>query len=78
MTITRILVPAAWVHEGAPRNDRAEFKLGKGPCGLSVEKLSYRIKNGCLYILQGHTDSTSKVFVYPLAQLHGRVEIEYA
>lgn len=76
MTITRILVPAHWVHEGTPRTDRAEFTLGPGPCGKTVSMLDDEIADGCLYILQVHDDGTSKRFVYPLSQLHGRIEIE--
>lgn len=78
MHISRILVPADWVHEGQPRNDRAEFKLGLGSCGLVVRRLTLTVDKGCIQIVQKHDGAPPKVFLYPLAQLHGRVEIEYA
>lgn len=76
--ITRILVPAAWVHEGMPRLDRAEFALGPGPCGKTVTRLAFKIDDACAWVLQEHEDETFKRFVYPLTQLHGRIEVEYA
>jgi len=78
MNITRILVPADWVHEGHLRRDRAEFTLGPGPCGKTVTRLDFTIDNACAWVLQVHEDGTFKRFVYPLAQLTGRVEVEYA
>jgi len=78
MTITCIRVPAAWVHEGTSRTSRAEFLLGPGPCGKTVSMLESTFKDGCLCILQVHDDGTYKRFLYPLEQLLGRIEIEYA
>ncbi|MBB3693035.1 hypothetical protein [Sphingomonas sp. BK580] len=78
MRITRIRVPASWLTEGgSTRHLPAEFTLGLGPCGLTVTTLQLWWSDGCLCIKQSHTDGTVKRFIYPLTQLHGRVEVEY-
>jgi hypothetical protein len=78
MSIARITVPAAWGPSSARRAEVAEFKLGLGPCGLTVTKLDSQLTEGCLVITQHHSDSPAKRFVYPLWKLTGRVEAEMA
>jgi hypothetical protein len=77
MTLKLIRFPASWSQQGTFRDEVAEFRLGKGPCGLTVTRLDYEVADGCLHILQEHAGHPPKRFVYPLAQLTGRIEAEY-
>jgi hypothetical protein len=75
--ILSIKVPASWVdHTGTGRLDPAEFTLGPGPCGLTVTRLQAKVADGCFVVKQSHQDGPPKVFIYPLAQLVGRVEVQ--
>lgn len=77
MTYARITVPARWTEpSGGARHTPAVFTLGEGPCGLTVTSLDFEIADRCLYIWQRHSDGPDKRFIYPLAQLTGRVEVE--
>lgn len=73
--VTSIKVPARWRQDGRFVHGVAEFKLGKGPCGLTVSSLSYTIRDGVLTIDQRHTEGGPKAFVYPLDHLTGRIEV---
>jgi hypothetical protein len=78
MTIARITVPAAWGPTHTRRAEIAEFKLGPGPCGLTVTSIDAQLSEGCLSIIQLHSDGPAKHFIYPLSQLTGRIEAEMA
>lgn len=58
-----------------------EFKVGLGPCGKTVNTLSFsRIAVGMacfIEITQWHSDDTYKTFQYPLDQIIGRIELFY-
>lgn len=57
--------------------DRADFRLGLGPCGKNVVALKPWVDNGGdLRITQAHDDGTSKVFFYQKDQILSRIEIE--
>jgi hypothetical protein len=56
----------------------AEFKLGLGPCGLTVTKLRVRWAGTLLVITQYYSRGGSKDFIYRDRDITGRVEIEYA
>jgi hypothetical protein len=75
--VSSIRFPASW-HDSAGtfRNEIAEFKLGQGPCGLTVSALSYSVADGTLVIEQRHVEGGPKTFIYPLAQLTGRIEVQ--
>ena len=77
MTISRITVPARWIEpSGNERRRPAEFKLGKGACGRTVTSLDAQLSEGCLSIVQHHSDGPAKQFIYPIALLTGRVEAD--
>lgn len=72
-----IRFPAAF-WSGHYRTEVSEFKLGPGPCGLTVTALLFQVDDGALTIVQHHAeDVPAKRFVYPLATIAGRVEIEH-
>lgn len=76
--IARVRFPASWRDgAGGQHCGLADFRLGKGPCGLTVDTLSVRLAEGCLTIEQTHVDGPPKTFIYPLDQLTGRVEVEH-
>lgn len=75
--IAAIKVPAGFTLDGAYRNEVAIFRLGLGPCGLTVRRLRARLDPQALVIRQYHVEAPPKTFVYPLGQLTGRVEIEH-
>jgi hypothetical protein len=77
MIVKSLRFPASWSQDGIPRDEVAEFRLGLGPCGRTVTRLGYEIGDGCLHILQEHSDAPQKRFVYPLSQLTGRIEAEF-
>ncbi|MBB3910131.1 hypothetical protein [Sphingomonas desiccabilis] len=77
MSATRIRFPTMWANgAGGEACGIADFKLGKGPCGLTVSRLDYEVADGCLHILQQHADGPPKRFVYPLTTITGRIEAD--
>lgn len=64
-----IRIPSTWADGAAV----SEFKLGLGPCGKIVEKLSAWTHEGFYVVEQQTTDGEIKRFLYPLHTLTGRV-----
>lgn len=59
----------------------AEFKLGPGPCGLTVTRIfAWWSANGSLFTVRQHCADgyEFKDFTYRASDITGRVEIEYA
>lgn len=79
MKIVRIRVPSRW-YAGDAGWDMAvaEFKTGPGPCGLTVTSLAFEVSENALHITQQHENAGPKWFIYPLAQLTGRIEVATA
>lgn len=77
--ITLIKFPSTWKCKYDTDNTGiAEFKLGLGPCGLTVTKLHYRYNAAALQVRQYYTDGTCKDFIYNWTDITGRVEVEYS
>lgn len=77
--IKRITFPCVWVDgEDNQYTGAAEFKLGPGPCGKDVSHLAYDFTETLLLIRQSCSDGERKDFLYQLADITGRIEVEYA
>ena len=78
-SITRIRVPARFqIDDAGPTVAVATFALGMGPCGREVTALSLDADTAMLSIVQRHADGSTVAFLYPLAQITGRVEVTNA
>ena len=80
MKITRIRIPARFQVDdrSQERIEQADFKLGVGPCGKEVTKIAAdQNVPGYFCVSQTHRDGSIKAFLYPVATLTGRVELEY-
>jgi len=83
MSITRIRVPCRFLTLGAhrenaiPAYNNAEFSLGLGPCGKTVEVLDVHFHAHGVEIVQVCTCTERKVFVYPWHTITGRVEVTH-
>lgn len=74
MVLSRIRIPARWSnHDSAV----ADFKLGLGPCGKSVDSLEVVYCDNFVTVEQKTTDGEWKFFRYHHAQLTGRIEETY-
>lgn len=78
MTITRIRVPSQW-HDGCYGTLKgvADFGLGVGPCGKTVERLDILYHVWGVEIVQVCTCTEQKNFVYPWATVTGRIEVTH-
>lgn len=78
--ITRITIPSVWggLYD-TEKSGVAEFRLGQGPCGKIVTKLSavWQSSPDRLMVRQEYEDAPSKDFIYLVRDLTGRVEITY-
>lgn len=80
--IMRVRVPATYrlddnSYEGKTTHAVADFTLGIGPCGKTVEVLEIDFTiYGCA-ITQVCSCTERKVFVYPWTTVTGRVEVTY-
>lgn len=73
-----VRIPARW-HDGKQeRIDNALFRLGPGPCGLTVTELLVSIDRDFVRLVQHHKDAPAKNFFYRTSDLVGRIEIEVA
>lgn len=52
-----------------------EFKLGAGPCGLSVSRLDIQLNPDSVHIGQECSDGTFTEFVYKKSDIIGRIEV---
>jgi hypothetical protein len=83
MTIQRIRVPARWSDCNGNRydpiyfTDVAEFQLGLGPCGKTVERLDINFHAHGVEIVQVCTCTEQKTFLYPWHTVTGRVEVTH-
>lgn len=87
MTITRVRVPATWrtgpdkwVYQDKYSGDHygvADFQLGPGPCGKTVERLDVYFHVHGVEIVQVCTCTEQKTFVYPWHTVTGRVEVTH-
>lgn len=76
--ITRIRIPASWTDDaGYDMHAVADFVLGPGPCGKTVEMLDVHFHAYGVEIVQVCTCTERKVFVYPWHTVTGRVEVTY-
>lgn len=82
--ITRVRVPSTWT---IPSDNRyavkdtwygmANFTLGEGPCGKTVERLDVIFHAHGVEIVQICTCTEQKNFVYPWHTITGRVEVTH-
>ena len=84
--ITAIRFTAKWTEQlgsdsrlltALPKIGTAEFSLGRGPCGKTVDSLRFYSDRDYLSIRQTHDDGTEKRFLYRNDDIMGRVEVEY-
>lgn len=81
--ITRIRVPSTWQNpeslygEAEPHYGVADFTLGIGSCGKTVERLDVVYHVHGVEIVQVCTCHERKTFVYPWHTVTGRVEVTY-
>lgn len=76
--ITRVRVPAEWrVETGATLWRPADFQLGIGPCGKTVERLDVFFHAHGVEIVQVCTCTEQKNFIYPWHTITGRVEVTH-
>lgn len=73
-----VKLPAQWLDGDAIRRETAMFQLGPGPCGRIVSELGVVMAAESVSVFQQHDDGSRKVFIYPLGQLTGRIEVEAA
>lgn len=66
-----IKIPAKWDKGNAV----AIFKLGLGPCGKVVKRLTYSICDHYFHVNQETDDGEHKSFLYPHHTITGRIEI---
>ena len=77
MAITRVRVPAKWDKPMTGRSQNvehavADFQLGPGPCGKTVERLDVHFHVHGVEIVQVCTCTEQKNFVYPWHTVTGR------
>jgi len=78
MSIIRVRVPSEWRDKCYGKmHDHAEFQLGVGPCGKTVEALDVHFHMHGVEIVQVCTCTERKVFVYPWHTITGRVEVTH-
>jgi hypothetical protein len=75
--ISRITVPSQWYQGDTLRRETAEFKLGLGPCGKVVDRLTIEFGRDYVHIFQRTTDGAHARFSYRRADITGRVTTEY-
>lgn len=85
MSITRIRVPSTWTVPCESKyiatetwHGMADFVLGVGPCGKTVERLEVEFTQYGVLVTQLCTCTERKEFVYPWHTVTGRVEITHA
>jgi hypothetical protein len=84
--ITRIRIPSRYTcvigateaSDAVEFNGTADFQLGPGPCGKTVERLEIAYEAYGLVVLQVCTCTEAKEFVYPWHTVTGRAEVTYA
>ena len=84
MAITRIRIPSTWLapdmdnySEGFSQYGLADFQLGLGPCGKTVERLDVFFHAYGVEVVQVCTCTEQKNFVYPWHTVTGRVEVTH-
>lgn len=78
MGIIRVKVPSTWRdNPNGSHTAIADFKLGVGPCGKTVEVLECNFTVYGVEIVQVCTCTERKVFVYPWHTVTGRVEVTH-
>jgi len=78
MAIIRVRVPSEYRNAaGMVERNHANFQLGVGPCGKTVERLDVHFHSYGVEIVQVCTCTEQKNFVYPWATITGRVEVTH-
>jgi hypothetical protein len=76
--ISRVRISSKFFNGGVDRREVADFKLGVGPCGKTVGALYIDIGEIWIILTQcHHCDGTTKIFHYRVADIIGRIEVEY-
>ncbi len=74
---SRVRVPATWHDEYVSVTSRvADFRLGEGPCGLTVTQIYCGWTEGGknFYVKQKCSNGESKTFTYRREDITGRIE----
>jgi hypothetical protein len=78
--VERVVIPSKWggLYDSEKAGD-ALFRLGKGPCGKVVTKLTATWLGAPdrLVIRQDYETGPSKDFIYLVKDMTGRVEVTY-
>ena len=77
--ITRVRVPSIWKTDTLYGEAKgiADFTLGVGPCGKTVERLDVHFHTHGVVIKQVCACNEYKMFVYPWHTVTGRVEVTH-
>jgi hypothetical protein len=76
--ITRVRIPCEWRNPRLLERGLADFTLGPGPCGKTVERLDIHYHAWGVEVVQVCTCTEQKNFVYPWHTVTGRVEVTHA
>jgi len=83
MSVIKVRVPCTWVATMGDATKRADlhgiadFHLGEGPCGKTVERLDVHYHAWGVEVVQVCTCTEQKNFVYPWHTVTGRVEVTH-
>lgn len=76
--VSRVRIPSKFFDGAVERQAIADFKMGLGPCGKTVGAIYVDIGDEWIKLTQcHHCDGTTKIFHYRVADIIGRIEVEY-